>query len=100
MKNYIEKYFTVIVFVILMFTFFRGCGDSREMSSIKKEMKELKEYNENHTFTKDELDLRLKIEGLKSEHRMIQATDRKMFDLQRQSQIEKELESLENKLKE
>jgi len=100
MKNYIEKYFTVIVFVILMFTFFRGCGDSREMSSIKKEMKELKEYNENHTFTKDELDLRLKIEGLKSEHRMIQATDRKTFDLQRQSQIEKELESLENKLKE
>jgi hypothetical protein len=69
------------------------------MSSIKKEMKELKEYNENNTFTKDELDLRLKIEGLKSEHRMIQATDRKMFDLQRQSQIEKELESLENELK-
>ena len=62
-------------------------------------MKKLKEYNENNTFTKDELDLRLKIEGLKSEHRMIQATDRKMFDLQRQSQIEKELESLENELK-
>ena len=62
-------------------------------------MRDLKEYNENHTFTKDEIDLRLKIEGLKSEHRMIQATDRKMFDLQRQSQIEKELESLESELK-
>lgn len=99
MKNFIEKYFNVIVFVVLIFTFFRGCGDSREMSSIKKEMRDLKEYNENHTFTKDEIDLRLKIEGLKSEHRMIQATDRKMFDLQRQSQIEKELESLENELK-
>ncbi len=99
MKNFIEKYFNVIVFVVLIFTFFRGCGDSREMSSIKKEMRDLKEYNENHTFTKDEIDLRLKIEGLKSEHRMIQATDRKMFDLQRQSQIEKELESLEIELK-
>jgi|TARA_R110000803_G_scaffold130325_1_gene197656 hypothetical protein len=99
MKNFIEKYFNVIVFVVLIFTFFRGCGDSREMSSIKKEMRDLKEYNENHTFTKDEIDLRLKIEGLKSEHRMIQATDRKMFDLQRQSQIEKELESLESELK-
>jgi len=98
MKNFIEKYFNVIVFVVLIFTFFRGCGDSREMSSIKKEMRDLKEYNENHTFTKDEIDLRLKIEGLKSEHRMIQATDRKMFDLQRQSQIEKELESLESEL--
>ena len=92
MKNFIEKYFNVIVFVVLIFTFFRGCGDSREM-------RDLKEYNENHTFTKDEIDLRLKIEGLKSEHRMIQATDRKMFDLQRQSQIEKELESLESQLK-
>ena len=99
MKNFLEKYFNVIVFVVLIFTFFRGCGDSREMSSIKKEMRDLKEYNENHTFTKDEIDLRLKIEGLKSEHRMIQATDRKMFDLQRQSQIEKELESLESELK-
>ena len=99
MKNFIEKYFNVIVFVVLIFTFFRGCGDSREMSSIKKEMRDLKEYNEKHTFTKDEIDLRLKIEGLKSEHRMIQATDRKMFDLQRQSQIEKELESLESELK-
>ena len=99
MKNFIEKYFNIIVFVILIFTFFRGCGDSREMSSIKKEMRDLKEYNEKHTFTKVELDLRLKIEGLKSEHRMIQATDRKMFDLQRQSQIEKERKSLENELK-
>jgi len=99
MKKFIERYFTVIVLVILVFTFFRGCGDSREMSTIRKEMNELKEYNQNHTYTKDELDLRLRIEGLKSEHRMIQATDRKMFDLQRQSQIEKELESLESELK-
>ena len=25
MKNFIEKYFNVIVFVVLIFTFFRGC---------------------------------------------------------------------------
>jgi len=98
MKKFLEKHFVTIVFVILIFTFFRGCGDSREMSSIKKEMKELKEFNQNRTYTKEELDLRLKIEGLKSEHRMIQATDRKMFDLNRQTQIEKELESLESQL--
>ena len=81
-----------------MFTFFRGCGDSRELSAIKKEMVELKEYNKTNTYTKEEIGLKLKIEGLKSEHRMIQATDRKMFDLQRQSQIEKELEILEGEL--
>jgi hypothetical protein len=95
MKDFIQKYFTVIVFVVLILTFFRGCGDSRELTSIKKEIQDIKD----NTFTKEELDLRLKIEGLKSEHRMIQATDRKMFDLNRQTQIEKELEVLEGQLK-
>jgi|TARA_B100001093_G_C26819655_1_gene1011350 hypothetical protein len=94
MKKFIDKYFITIVFVILLLTFFRGCGDSRELSDIQKEIEIIKES----TFTKDELDLRLKIEGLKSEHRMIQATDRKMFDLNRQSEIEKELEVLQKEL--
>ena len=95
MKDFIQKYFTVIVFVVLILTFFRGCGVSRELTSIKKEIQDIKD----NTFTKEEMDLRLKIEGLKSEHRMIQATDRKMFDLNRQTQIEKELEVLEGQLK-
>jgi len=94
MRNFIDKYFMTILFVVLLLTFFRGCGDSRELSDIKKEIEIIKES----TFTKDELDLRLKIEGLKSEHRMIQATDRKMFDLNRQSEIEKELEVLQKEL--
>jgi hypothetical protein len=95
MKQFIEKYFTIVVFVILILTFFRGCGDSRELTEIKKEIQEIKDS----TYDKEQLDLRLKIEGLKSEHRMIQATDRKMFDLNRQTQIEKELEALEGQLK-
>jgi len=36
----------------------------------------------------------LHIEGLKSEKRMIQATDRKMLDVQRQTEIDKEIEKL------
>ena len=98
MKKFLEKHFVTIVFVILIFTFFRGCGDSREMSELKKEMIELKYFSKERTYTKEQLDLRLRIEGLKSEHRMIQATDRKMFDLNRQTQIEKELESLQGEL--
>lgn len=94
MKQFVEKYFTVIVLVVLVLTFFRGCGDSRELTSIKKEIQEIK----SNTYTKEQLDLRIKIEGLKSEHRMIQATDRKMFDLNRQTEIEKELEQLQSEL--
>lgn len=94
MKQFLEKYFVMIVFILLILTFFRGCGDSRELTAIKKEIQEIKE----NTYTKEQLDLRIKIEGLKSEHRMIQATDRKMFDLNRQTEIEKELEVLEGQL--
>ena len=39
----------------------------------------------------------LEIEGLKAEKRMIQATDRKMLDVQRQSQIDAELKRLGEK---
>ena len=95
MKKFLDKYFTIVVFVVLILTFFRGCGDSRELTAIKKEIQDIKE----NTFNKEELNLRLKIEGLKSEHRMIQATDRKKFDLDRQTEIEKELEVLEGQLK-
>ena len=36
----------------------------------------------------------LTIEGLKSEKRMIQSTDRKMLDVTRQTEIDKEIETL------
>jgi hypothetical protein len=37
----------------------------------------------------------IKIEGLKSEKRMIQSTDRKILDVNRQSEIDKEISNLE-----
>lgn len=94
MKKFIENYFVVIVFVIMILSFFRSCGDGRELTAIKREIQDIKE----NTYTKEQLDIRLRIEGLKSETRMIQATDRKMFDLNRQTEIEKELEELKKKL--
>jgi hypothetical protein len=39
----------------------------------------------------------LRIEGLRAEKRMIQSTDRKMLDVTRQAEIDKELSSLGNK---
>jgi hypothetical protein len=41
----------------------------------------------------------LRIEGLKSEKRMIQATDRKILDVTRQTQIDNEITKLENSIK-
>jgi hypothetical protein len=90
MKKFIQNNFTVIVLVISVLSLFKSCGDSRELSNIKKEIKSIKDS----TYTKTELGIQLKISGLEAEKRMIQATDRKMLDVQRQSQIDEEIKQL------
>ena len=49
------------------------------------------------TYTKDELKRELKISGLEAEKRMIQATDRKLLDVRRQTEIEEEIKRLNSK---
>lgn len=93
MKKFIQNNFTVIVFVIALLSFFKGCGDSRDLSKIKKEIQAIKDS----TYTKDELSRELKISGLEAEKRMIQATNRKLLDVRRQSEIEEEIKKLNQK---
>ena len=95
MKKFVEEKFTIIVLVLALLGFFKSCGDSREITKIRKEITELKDS----TYSKNELDLRIKIEGLKAEKRMIQSTDRKILDVTRQTQIDSEISALEGKLK-
>jgi hypothetical protein len=90
MKKFIQNNFTIIVFIITLLTFFKGCSDSREISKIRKNIETIKDS----TYTKEEFAIELKIMGLESEKRMIQATDRKMLDVQRQTQIEEEIKRL------
>jgi hypothetical protein len=94
MKQFVEKNFTIIVLVIALLTFFKGCSDSREISKMKNEIKQIKDS----TYTKTELNIVLQIEGLKSEKRMIQATDRKMLDVQRQTEIDNEVSKLQKQV--
>jgi hypothetical protein len=90
MKKFIENNFVVIVLVIVLLSFFKSCGDSRELSKMRKEVQIIKDS----TYTKKELGIELKIMGLEAEKRMIQATDRKLLDVQRQTQIEEEIKKL------
>ena len=87
-KNFIKNNFTIIVMILALLTFFKSCGDSRALAKINKRMETL--------VTKEDLAKELKKEGLKSEKRMIQATDRKMLDVSRQTQIDEELTKIEN----
>jgi|688.fasta_scaffold276047_3 signal transduction histidine kinase len=88
MKEFLKKNFTIIVLVIAVLSFFKSCGDSRSLSKMSKQMETL--------VTKEELAKELKREGLKSEKRMIQSTDRKMLDVSRQTQIDEELKKLDS----
>lgn len=90
MKKFVEKNFIVIVFVIMILNFFKGCSDSRQISQIKNEIEAIKDS----TYTKTEMSVELKISGLEAEKRMIQATDRKIFDVRRQTEIEEEIKRL------
>ena len=90
MKKFIQNNFTVIVLVITLLGFFKSCGDSRDLSKIKKEIQAIKDS----TYTKDQLQRQLRISGLESEKRMIQATDRKLLDVRRQTEIEDEIKRL------
>ena len=93
MKKFLQNNFTVIVLVIAVLGFFKSCGDSRDIKSIKKEIDAIKDS----TYTKQELNIQLQISGLEAEKRMIQATDRKLIDVRRQTEIENEIKKLNSK---
>jgi hypothetical protein len=86
---FLENHGTKIVLVLLLLTYMKSCSIDSEVSKLKKEAKANQEIINTLPTAKQ-----LQIEGLKVEKRMIQATDRKMLDVQRQNVIEKEIEKL------
>lgn len=92
MKNFIKNNFITIVLVISLLGFFKSCGDSRELTKMRKEIAAIKDS----TYTKQELSVELKISGLEAEKRMIQATDRKLLDVRRQTEIDEEIKKLKS----
>ena len=93
MKKFIQDNFTIIVLVLAVFTFLKSCSDSSKLSKIRKDVQAIKDS----TYTKQELGIQLKVSGLEAEKRMIQATDRKLLDVQRQTQIDEEIKKLNGK---
>lgn len=86
----IAKYGMKALLIIALLTYMKSCSVDSELTRVKKEFKAQKEVIDALPTTKD-----VQIEALKAEKRMIQATDRKMLDVQRQNAIEKEIAALE-----
>jgi len=91
--DFIEKY-GLILLVVLIVTSTCSSGMSKRRSekkisdqfdSLKTEIKTLK----------NDLKKEIKVEGLKAERRMIDATDRKILDMNRQTKIDSILQQLD-----
>lgn len=85
LNEFLAQHASKVIIILLVLTWSKSCSVDSELTKVKK-----------HLAVIDSLPTQkdLKIEGLKAEKRMIQATDRKMLDVQRQSQIDEELKQL------
>ena len=92
LDTFLSKHGMKVVIALLLLTYVKSCSVDSEVTLIKKEFRGQKEVIDALPTVKD-----VKIEGLKVEKRMIQATDRKMLDVQRQNAIEAEIAELQAK---
>ena len=84
------KRFRLIAIIFLVAIFVNTCG-SGDVKSINKRLDKIEARLDSCASQKD-----LQIEGLKVEKRMIQSTDRKILDVNRQTAIDTEITKLES----
>lgn len=96
--DFLNRNGVLIIVILLCVVFMKECSTSKKVKKMDKHNTERIESLErkidslsNTTVTV----IDLKIEGLKSEKRMIQSCDRKKFDLDRENQIDHEIKELE-----
>lgn len=90
--NFLSKHGIKIILILLVLTYLKSCGTSSELHKVKKEFQAQKTIIDALPTKKD-----IEIEGLKAEKRMIQSVDRKILDVNRQSQIDVEINKLQSK---
>ena len=92
MQQWFEKYSGMATFILLLMIFFNTCGNPVKVTNKKIDALSAKvDSLESVVATRKDLQL----EGLKTEKRMIQSTDRKMLDVQRQTAIDEEIKMLD-----
>ena len=84
--NFIDAWGVRIMFLLVVITFFKTCTTNSRVESVNDSVDSLSV----------KLRKEIKIEGLKSEKRAIQASDRKILDVTRQTQIDQEINKISN----
>jgi len=88
----IDEWGLRIITLLVLIIFLRSCSTT---SKITKVQKELKETNKQIETLSSDLKKQIQIEGLKSEKRMIQSTNRRILDVNRQTEIDNEISNLQ-----
>ncbi len=91
----IKEYSWAITLVLTVLVLFRQCGVNRDIDKMEKQSKIQSSYMDS-LCTKNEVNKIVEIEGLKAEKRMIQSTDRRILDVNRQSEIDLAIKKLES----
>ena len=104
MKNivdFLDKWSSRIMLPLVLIIFLKTCSTNSKVEKTKEELATQITAGDSTVksviITKAELKKLLTIEGLKAEKRMIQSTDRKILDVNRQSEIDREIQALEGK---
>jgi cell division protein FtsX len=83
--NFIDVWGIRIMFFLVIITFLKTCNTNSKVQDVNDSVDSLSV----------KLRKEIKIEGLKSEKRAIQASDRKILDVNRQTEIDQEISKLE-----
>jgi hypothetical protein len=100
---FLNKFGMVIMVPLILIIFLKTCSTSRNVEKMDKEIKttivtktEIKTSIDSLSTTiTTNLTKEIKIEGLRAEYRAIAASDRKIFDKERQAEIRKEIIELQ-----
>ena len=100
--DFLNRWGVIIIIVLLLIISLKNCSNGKKITKYNKTQTEAianinKKVDSLAAIQVTDADLR--IEGLKSEKRMIQSCDRKRFDLDRENQIDRELAELEKSRK-
>jgi hypothetical protein len=89
--KFIENNKNSIIIILILFILVNSCNNNNKISKMSQKIDSLN----NKTVTLKQLNKIVVLEGLKNEKRMIQSTDRKILDLNREKEIDKEIKNIE-----
>ena len=78
--------------ILVLVVFLKTCGTNGKINKLEKNVQSLQSHTDSSL---NQIKKEIKVEGLKTEKRMIQSTDRKILDVNRQTEIDKEISQLE-----